>query len=438
MEEMEWLSNEFIRERKWKLGQCKRFSANVSRSGLGIEARTLIREKQEADAMRKKAVVVAKHVAAFWSKAKRVAHTKIHIQIEAQKKEALDKNLDLILGQTEKYSKILAAELAPDAAGPSANVAKQRADKKVRFSAADKIKEDEEEKEPEADLGVADLLGGEAGDADEAGKGKGTKRRRRSSPEENGSGPSKSKIPRTEPGTSKDAQDSLEDQPPAPPTSSVKKEDDEEYDADEDSEDDEETLAEEEALVSKNLTAAKVELKEELDGLDEEAEMSIEELMARYGYVVPGKDDEIVRDEVIERLAQGKADAGSSHMDRSSQKPPPPPSASVSTSKESNDTDANNNNHASEAAAAAGGPEAPAEDEDAFEAAARDALSAMPTGFTLSTTQVKTKVPFLLKFELREYQHIGLDWLATLYQRKLNGILADEMVSRVLNIISHL
>ena len=41
--------------------------------------------------------------------------------------------------------------------------------------------------------------------------------------------------------------------------------------------------------------------------------------------------------------------------------------------------------------------------------------------------QVKTKVPFLLKFSLREYQHIGLDWLATMYKRKLNGILADEM-----------
>lgn len=41
--------------------------------------------------------------------------------------------------------------------------------------------------------------------------------------------------------------------------------------------------------------------------------------------------------------------------------------------------------------------------------------------------QVVTKVPFLLKHSLREYQHIGLDWLVTMYERKLNGILADEM-----------
>lgn len=41
--------------------------------------------------------------------------------------------------------------------------------------------------------------------------------------------------------------------------------------------------------------------------------------------------------------------------------------------------------------------------------------------------QVVTKIPFLLKHSLREYQHIGLDWLVTMFDRKLNGILADEM-----------
>ncbi|CAF4789948.1 unnamed protein product [Rotaria sp. Silwood1] len=50
-----------------------------------------------------------------------------------------------------------------------------------------------------------------------------------------------------------------------------------------------------------------------------------------------------------------------------------------------------------------------------------------PTGFTLNTTTVKTPVPFLLKHPLREYQHVGLDWLVTLYEKKLNCILADEM-----------
>ena len=40
---------------------------------------------------------------------------------------------------------------------------------------------------------------------------------------------------------------------------------------------------------------------------------------------------------------------------------------------------------------------------------------------------MRTKVPFLLKHVLREYQHIGLEWLVAMDERRLNGILADEM-----------
>jgi helicase SWR1 len=41
--------------------------------------------------------------------------------------------------------------------------------------------------------------------------------------------------------------------------------------------------------------------------------------------------------------------------------------------------------------------------------------------------RIKTKVPFLLRGTLRPYQKAGLDWLASLYVSGLNGILADEM-----------
>lgn len=44
-----------------------------------------------------------------------------------------------------------------------------------------------------------------------------------------------------------------------------------------------------------------------------------------------------------------------------------------------------------------------------------------------SQSKVKTPIPFLLHGTLREYQHIGLDWLVTMFEKKLNGILADEM-----------
>lgn len=55
------------------------------------------------------------------------------------------------------------------------------------------------------------------------------------------------------------------------------------------------------------------------------------------------------------------------------------------------------------------------------------AQSIQPKGNTLSSTNVVTPIPELLRYTLREYQHIGLDWLVTMHDRNLNGILADEM-----------
>lgn len=57
-------------------------------------------------------------------------------------------------------------------------------------------------------------------------------------------------------------------------------------------------------------------------------------------------------------------------------------------------------------------------------------------------SQVKTTVPFLLRGDLREYQHIGLEWLVTMYEKKLNGILADEMglgkTIQTISLLAHL
>ena len=43
--------------------------------------------------------------------------------------------------------------------------------------------------------------------------------------------------------------------------------------------------------------------------------------------------------------------------------------------------------------------------------------------------QKHVPLPFIMtkKLKLREYQHLGLDWLTSMYERRLNGILADEM-----------
>ncbi|XP_053785012.1 E1A-binding protein p400 isoform X5 [Desmodus rotundus] len=50
----------------------------------------------------------------------------------------------------------------------------------------------------------------------------------------------------------------------------------------------------------------------------------------------------------------------------------------------------------------------------------------LPKGSARISTTVKSGVPSLLYGTLRDYQKIGLDWLAKLYRKSLNGILADE------------
>lgn len=61
-----------------------------------------------------------------------------------------------------------------------------------------------------------------------------------------------------------------------------------------------------------------------------------------------------------------------------------------------------------------------------IEAKTDDQQVSLPTT-PVSTSTPRTPVPSLLRGTLREYQHVGLDWLAKLYGDQTNGILADEM-----------
>ena len=64
---------------------------------------------------------------------------------------------------------------------------------------------------------------------------------------------------------------------------------------------------------------------------------------------------------------------------------------------------------------------------DIAEQTVKMAEAFVPTGLTLASANVNTKIPFILRGNLREYQIIGMDWLITLHNKRMNGILADEM-----------
>lgn len=48
----------------------------------------------------------------FWRKAERVVHYKQQVVSNARKKEVMDKHLDFLVGQTQRYSTLLAQRLA--------------------------------------------------------------------------------------------------------------------------------------------------------------------------------------------------------------------------------------------------------------------------------------------------------------------------------------
>lgn len=195
-----------------------------------------------------------------------------------------------------------------------------------------------------------------------------------------------------------------------------KKSKDDEFtvDSEEDTEDDEDTIMEQEQK------EGEVDHKQELDELQAENEMSIEDLMKKYSAPPPGEDDKMSVDEQEEEE-----------------------SVEESSEEEEEETEEETSEEEEEKVASDEeiGLKSLLEDENSGEKnktekedgdhlindVAAIAESIQPKGNTLSSTDVVTPVPFLLKHTLREYQHIGLDWLVTMFERKLNGILADEM-----------
>ena len=207
-----------------------------------------------------------------------------------------------------------------------------------------------------------------------------------------------------------------------PTSTDVEMDDNDEYEPDQNSDDDEATIAKDEDTHEDG----------ELDDLNAEADIPLEDLLKKFHpELFDGKEDtetntpEQSSSRRRSRVSQNgdNIDSENSQEEKSSEIEPMP-----STSKSRRRSKINGENENSKE---------PTENSDLkslvgeenkdFYDVVEMAAKFQPTGNTLDTTSVKTPVPFLLKHTLREYQHIGLDWLVSLHERKLNGILADEM-----------
>ncbi|KAK9804733.1 hypothetical protein WJX72_002805 [[Myrmecia] bisecta] len=436
LEEMQWMAKEFAKERRWKLAQSKRFARLISRSNLDIESRKLQQQKDEALKIRRRAAWIGKEVLRFWNKAERLVFFKQQSQVEAKKKEVLDKHLDFLVGQTQRYSSLLAQRLGPEqakgkeateASAPSADVVMAECeDGDAEFQADQSSEEDDEATldeeealaggdasarqaeelaglEDEADMPLEQLLarygfvqtteeGGPAEQQDDTAERASRQAGSPSSPPAD-----LSDLASASSGASEGAHvTSVAEGELARPSAAAKgraegEAGDTEYTALDSDVDDEATLDEEEQLAAAEGRNLQDDTRAEVAALNDEADLPLDELLARFGFIREGADPEPARD------AAGLSTA---------QQPAAPAPEPVLRKREVLGKQ---------------------DGRERLEGVARLANDMQPTGYTLSTTNVRTKVPFLLKNTLREYQHIGLDWLVTIYMRRLNGILADEM-----------
>lgn len=120
LEEMVWLSKDFESERKWKLAQAKKVALRASKGMLDQATRGEKKMKEEEQRLRKVALNISKDIKKFWTKIEKLVLYKHQMELDEKKKKALDKQLEFLLGQTERYSTMLAENLV-DAYKPAEN-----------------------------------------------------------------------------------------------------------------------------------------------------------------------------------------------------------------------------------------------------------------------------------------------------------------------------
>ncbi|KAK4749887.1 hypothetical protein SAY87_027336 [Trapa incisa] len=499
LEEMVWLSKDFESERKWKVAQAKKVALRASKGMVDQATRGERKLKEEEHKMRKVASNISKDVKKFWMKIEKLVLYKHQMELDEKKKKTLDKQLEFLLGQTERYSTMLAENLvdvhrpiqqdnAPDhqmkvsieeanedrpkerielEAEPSHDIAddedfslqnedaseddEQTIEEDEALITAEERQEELEALQNEMDIPLEELLKRYA-----VGKGIGEDATVESSDDrDQEKGPGSTEEATADLSDDRDPDKGLGEKisssnmietdstagrrcaesngslvTAAIHVSEIATHQNLSYDFHEEQEDgdfildggedkdDEATLSEEEQLAK----AEQYDPMDELALLQKESEIPIEELISRYKKDFSNAHISDEESDYASSLSEDLEDnAGPEHEELRDQ------GKSPNEYVEAGGGSVLHSSPDEELEAEIKSGSDVRENDSRIEDAAAAARSAQPTGNTFSTTKVRTKFPFLLKHSLREYQHIGLDWLVTMYEKRLNGILADEM-----------
>uniref|UniRef100_A0A670JGS7 Snf2 related CREBBP activator protein n=1 Tax=Podarcis muralis TaxID=64176 RepID=A0A670JGS7_PODMU len=477
-EEMQWLSADFAQERRWKRGVARKVVRMVIRHHEEQKQKEERAKREEQAKLRRIASSIAKEVKQFWSNVEKVVQFKQQSRLEEKRKKALDLQLDFIVGQTEKYSDLLTQSLNETFPVPSKTGGSHAGSTASSPPHPSHLTEDEDgdfqphdESDDEETIEVEEQQEGN----DEE-----TQQREIELLKQ------ESELPLEEllqslppqilensfsvpPCASSSENDEEEEalshfwqEKPKPVTQRNKKpwkpdEEDEEFTAnEEEAEDEEETIDAEEKL------EGDVDHSQELDELAKEGELPMDELLQKYAgaYTSDFEMEESDTSSEASEPSTSEYEEESEEEDSSSQSDSTEEVESEQDESEEEDAMEGGEEEASVSQEEDFGVEyllkqdedrggegdndstpAPGPKKEITDIAAA-AESLQPKGYTLDTTQVKTPIPYLLRGTLREYQHIGLDWLVTMYEKKLNGILADEMglgkTIQTISLLAHL
>lgn len=111
LEEMKWLATDFASERKWKKNAAKKCARMVMRYHQDKEAQKEKEKREELARLRRIASTIAKDIRAFWCDVEKIVDFKYQTRMEEKRKKALDMQLNFIVGQTEKFSNLIAQGL---------------------------------------------------------------------------------------------------------------------------------------------------------------------------------------------------------------------------------------------------------------------------------------------------------------------------------------
>ncbi|KAL9916253.1 helicase domino isoform X1 [Glossina fuscipes] len=433
LEEMVWLAADFAQERKWKKAAAKKCAKMVQKYFQDKANAAQKAEKAQEAHLKRVAAFIAKEVKMFWSNVEKLVEYKHHTKLEEKRKKALDQHLSFIVDQTEKFSQQLAEGMNKSLVDASANpsINSSRISSPKRDNTDEEFRPESTSDDDEETIAKAEEE--EAMDVD-------------------------AEIAALEKESQMELNDVIKDLPKGYLENRDKilleeqkqnhlKENDEgstdsddgEFIVNETSEDDENTISKQEA------EEMDIDHQKEIDELEADNDLTVVELLARYTSTNLDNTDVEEKPKKSEDSKKMEIDDGSNGDDENEEtivKPSRDSDDESTADEESDDQDSEDEGDDLEEE---GDEENTPEEEEAdglkslfedanvnskddmIKDAAALAESLQPKGNTLSSTNVVTPVPFLLKHTLREYQHIGLDWLVTMNERKLNGILADEM-----------